>query len=123
MNKWNGTGRLTREPEMHVNGESKTARFTVATNRPFKNKDGEYEADFISCVAFGRHAEYVEKTCKQGTLVAVSGPIRTGSYTNKDGQKVYTTDVNVDGVEALAGRKQDSAPAAADPVDEELPFN
>ena len=123
-NKWFGTGRLTREPEIHGEGDNRVAIFTFAVSRDFKNKDGEYDADFMPCVAFGKKAAYVERTCKQGTVVAVVGRIRTGSYTNKDGQKVYTTDVHADSVDPLANRKDSPATTNTAPdVDEELPFN
>lgn len=98
MNKWIGLGRLVRDPEIRYSqGENNLciARYTLAVDRRFK-KDGEQSADFIQCVAFGKMAEFVEKWFKQGTKIAVTGRIQTGSYTNKDGQKVYTTEVVVE---------------------------
>ena len=95
MNKVILMGRLTRDPEMrNSNGESNTAiaRYTLAVDRRYK-REGDAGADFISCVAFGRSAEFAEKYLHQGTKIAVVGRIQTGSYTNKDGQRVYTTDV------------------------------
>jgi single-strand DNA-binding protein len=92
MNSVNLMGRLTRDPEVkYSQGEKSTAiaRYTLAVNRAFK-KD---EADFINIVAFGKAGEFAEKFFKQGQQVAVTGRIQTGNYTNKDGQKVYTTDV------------------------------
>ena len=98
MNKVILMGRLTREPDVRYStGENATsiARFTLAVDRRFK-KEGEQTADFISCVCFGKTAEFAEKYLKQGTKVAVTGRIQTGSYTNKDGVKVYTTDVVIE---------------------------
>ncbi len=98
MNKVILMGRLTRDPEVRYSaGENATAvaRYTIAVERRFK-RDGEQSADFISCVAFGRNAEFAEKYLKQGIKIALSGRIQTGSYTNRDGQKVYTTDIVVE---------------------------
>lgn len=99
MNKVILMGRLTRDPEVRytqsADGQMAIARYTLAVNRRFK-RDGEQEADFISCVAFGKSAEFAEKYLKQGTKMVVSGRIQTGSYTNKDGNKVYTTDVVIE---------------------------
>ena len=110
MNKFIGIGRLTRDPEVRYSqGENATAiaRFTLAVDRKF-NKE-QQAADFISCVSFGKTAETIEKYCRQGTKVAVVGRIQTGSYTNKDGQKVYTTDVVVEEFE-FAESKGTAAP-------------
>jgi single-strand DNA-binding protein len=90
-------GRLTAAPETRYsqgNNSIAVTRYTLAVDRPFK-KDGEQSADFIRCLCFGRTAEFAEKYFRQGMKVAVTGSIRTGSYTNRDGQKVYTTDVLV----------------------------
>ena len=98
MNKVILMGRLTRDPEVRYSqGERSTAvaRYTLAVDRTFK-RDGEASADFIGCVAFGRSAEFAEKYFRQGTKIAVVGRIQTGSYVNKDGVKVYTTDVVVE---------------------------
>ena len=98
MNKVVLMGRLTRNPDVRYSqGEKATcvARYTLAVNRRFR-RDGEQDADFINCVAFGKNAEFAEKYLHQGTKILVSGRIQTGSYTNKDGQKVYTTDVAID---------------------------
>ena len=102
MNKVILMGRLTRDPDIRsANGETVTtvARFTLAVDRRFGRKDGEQNADFIGCVAFGRTAEFAERYLRQGIKVAVTGRIQTGSYTNRDGQKVYTTDVVLDDIE------------------------
>lgn len=92
MNKVILMGRLTKDPDMRGEGTGLVARYTLAVDRRFK-KEGEENADFIPCVAFGKGAEFAEKYLKKGTKVVVTGRIQTGSYTNKDGQKVYTTDV------------------------------
>ena len=98
MNKNFLMGRLTRDPEVRYSaGENSMAiaRYTIAVDRRFK-RDGEATADFIGCVAFGRQAEFAEKYFRQGIKIAISGRIQTGSYVNKDGVKVYTTDVVVE---------------------------
>ena len=98
MNKVILMGRLTRDPDVRYSAGEKQmsiARYTLAVDRRFK-RDGEPDADFIGCVAFGKSAEFAEKYLKQGTKVAVTGRIQTGSYTNKDGAKVYTTDVVIE---------------------------
>ena len=91
-------GRPTRDPEVRTAGETSIARFCLAVDRRFK-RDGEPTADFINCVAFGKTAEFFEKYIRRGTKIVVQGRIQTGSFTNKDGQKVYTTDVVVENVE------------------------
>ena len=98
MNKVILMGRLTRDPEVRYSqGDSATAvaRYTLAVDRRFK-RDGEASADFINCVVFGKSAEFAERYFRQGLKVVVSGRIQTGSYTNRDGVKVYTTDVVVE---------------------------
>ena len=98
MNKVILMGRLTRDPEVRYSqGEQATAiaRYTLAVDRRFK-RDGDQTADFIGCVAFGKLGEFAEKYLRKGTKVVVTGRIQTGSYTNKDAQKVYTTDVVVE---------------------------
>mgnify|MGYP002625378745 CR=1 FL=1 len=108
MNKVILMGRLTRDPDIRQSqGESSTvvSRYTLAVDRRFKRDGADQTADFISCVAFGKTAEFMEKYTHKGTKLVVSGRIQTGSYTNKDGQKVYTTDVVTEDVE-FADRKQ-----------------
>lgn len=98
MNNVSLVGRLARDPEVRYSqGGNATcvARYTLAISRPFKNSNGEQEADFISCVAFGKAGEFAEKYLTKGTMIGVTGRIQTGSYTDKDGKKVYTTDVVV----------------------------
>ena len=136
MNKVILIGRCTRDPEVRYSqGENATAvaRYTLAVDRQFK-RDGDQSADFITCIAFGKRGEFAEKYLRKGTKIAVVGRIQTGSYTNKDGNKVYTTDVVVDEhefVESKASQQNggDSAPVSSDGftsipdgIDEELPF-
>lgn len=104
MNKVLLSGNITNAPEMRMAGETPVASFTVAVNRRYANADGQREADFIRCTAFSKTAEFAEKYLQKGTSVNVVGHIQTGSYDNKDGQKVYTTDVIVEELE-FAGRK------------------
>ena len=152
MNKVILMGRLTRDPEVRYSaGENALAiaRYTLAVDRRFR-RDGEASADFISCVSFGRTAEFAEKYFRQGLKIAVTGRIQTGSYTNREGQKVYTTEVVVEDQEFAeskatsdanagsfshaGGFQQAPAPTPAadagdgfmnipDGTDEELPFN
>ena len=99
MNKVILMGRLTRDPDIRYSqGENSRpiARYTLAVDRRRTNADGQREADFIGCVAFDRQAEFAERYLHQGTKIAITGRIQTGSYTNRDGQKVYTTDVVVE---------------------------
>ena len=106
MNKVILMGRLTRDPEVRYSaGENALAiaRYTLAVDRRFR-RDGEATADFISCVSFGRTAEFAEKYFRQGLKIIVSGRIQTGSYTNNSGQKVYTTDVVVEEQEFAEGK-------------------
>lgn len=98
MNKVILMGRLTRDPEIRYSQTSEPvaiARYTLAVDRRFK-REGEQTADFISCIAFGKAAEFAEKYLHKGTKIAITGRIQTGSYTNKEGQKVYTTDVVIE---------------------------
>lgn len=114
MNKVILMGRLTRDPDVRYSaGEnsSAVARFTIAVDRRFR-RDGEQTADFISCVAFGRQAEFVEKYLRQGIKIALTGRIQTGSYTNREGQRVYTTDVVAEELE-FAESKNASAGSGA----------
>ena len=152
MNKVILMGRLTRDPDVRYSaGENSTAvaRYTLAVDRRF-HRDGDATADFIGCVAFGRQAEFAEKYLRQGTKIAITGRIQTGSYTNREGQKVYTTDVVVEEQEVAesknaggnnggysAPQHNNPAPSAntsdlgsadgfmniPDGIDEELPFN
>lgn len=129
-------GRLTRDPEVRYSQGANpiaVARYTLAIDRRFK-KEGEQEADFISCIAFGKAGEFAEKYFRKGMKVAVEGRIQTGSYTNKDGQKVYTTDVVIEGQEFAESKASTGSNATPqvdengfmnipDDIGEELPFN
>ena len=143
MNRVILMGRLTRDPAISYSqsGDNMAiARFTLAVDRRGRQADNQQTADFIGCVCFGRQAEFAEKYLRQGTKIAVTGRIQTGSYTDKNGNKVYTTDVVLDDIEfAESKSSQDNAnlppsrpaPSAAgdgfmnipDGIDEELPFN
>ena len=99
MNKVILMGRLTRDPDVRYSqGDSPMAiaRYTLAVDRRFRRDNDQQTADFISCVAFGRNGEFAEKYLHQGTKIVAEGRIQTGSYTNKDGNKVYTTEVVVE---------------------------
>ena len=109
MNKVIIIGRFTRDPEIkYSTGENATAtaRFSLAVNRRFKNKEGNYDADFINCVAFGKTAEFIEKYFTKGMAIGITGRIQTGSYTNKEGQKIYTTDVVVEETEFVESKNK-----------------
>ena len=111
MNKAILVGRLTRDPEVRYaqgEGAMAVARYTLAVDRRFK-RDNEPTADFIPCVVFGRSAEFAEKYFRQGMRVSVSGRIQTGSYTNKDGARVYTTEVIVEEQEFAESRAEREA--------------
>lgn len=137
MNKVILMGRLTRDPEVrYTSGEEAKAigRYTLAVDRRFK-REGEATADFINCVAFGRQAEFAEKYFRQGIKILVTGRIQTGSYTNKEGRKVYTTDIVVEEQEFAENKKtEETKPTAGnvdtdgfmnipDGIDEDLPFS
>lgn len=138
MNSVQLTGRLTRDPEVrYTDGGLSIARFTLAVNRRFKQEGGP-DADFIRCVAFGKTAEFIEKYFTQGRKMDLNGRIQTGSYTNQEGQKVYTTDIVVENVEFGeskasqesngnsnhgGGGIDDGFMNIPESIDEELPFN
>lgn len=146
MNKVILMGRLTRDPEVrYTQGEEalRIARFTLAVDRNLRRQDGKQSADFISCVTFGNRAQWCEKWLRQGIKVTLSGRIQTGSYTNREGVKVYTTEVVVEEIEfaeskAAGGsgaetRQQDGGNQyetdadgfmnIPEGIDEELPFS
>lgn len=93
MNKVILMGRLTKDPDMRGEGTSLCARYTLAVDRKYSKNNEEKQTDFINCVVFSKGAEFAEKYFKKGTKVLITGRIQTGSYTNKDGAKVYTTDI------------------------------
>ena len=136
MNKVEIVGRLTRDVEIRTTESGTvTARFSIAVSRRFKNAEGVYEADFINCVAFGKTAEFIGKYFSKGSMIGVIGRIQTGNYTNKDGQKVYTTDVVIEECEFVTGKSDNNnTTKSEDPItpdfvdvpadtDEELPWN
>lgn len=104
MNNCVMVGRLTKDIDFKVNGENMTAKFTIAVNRDFKNKNGQYDADFISCTAFGKRAETISKYFTKGQQVCVKGPWRTGSYNAQDGTKRYTNELLVEGFTFIGGQ-------------------
>lgn len=136
MNKVILMGRIVRDPEVRYGGANNTAvaKYTLAIDRKFK-KEGDPQADFINCIAFGKLGEFAEKYLHKGVKIAVTGRIQTGSYTNKDGQKVYTTDVVIEEQEFCESKSQsNSQPQPApindnswidipDGVEDSLPFN
>jgi single-strand DNA-binding protein len=145
MNKCLFLGRLGRDPEVRYStGENATAiaRFSLAVDRKFKRSGDEQTADFINCLAFGKQAEFCEKYLKQGTKIVITSHVQCGSYTNKDGAKVYTTDFVIDEVEFAESKSHEGGnngnknsrpePSSAmgdgfmnipSGIDEELPFN
>lgn len=139
MNKAILIGRLTKDPEVRYGGANNTAvaKYSLAVDRKFK-QDGQPAADFINCIAFGKLGEFAEKYLHKGIKIAVTGRIQTGSYTNKDGVKVYTTDVVVEEQEFTESKnangntgnqKSNSVPNSdglmniPDGIDAELPFH
>lgn len=143
MNKVILMGRLARDPDIRYSqGENATAiaRFSLAVDRRFK-QEGQPNADFINCLAFGKRAEFLEKYCHKGTKLVVEGSWQTGSYTNKDGNKVYTNDCIVESCEFAESKNAsgnngggnagqvpnyssgDGFMNIPDGIDEELPFN
>ena len=110
MNRCEFVGRLVKDPEMRVtqSGEG-IVRFTLAVDR-IRKSEGQPEADFPTCIAFGKTAEFMDKYIKKGYLVSVEGRLQTGSYDNKQGQKVYTTDIICDSVQSLTPRNANEQP-------------
>lgn len=119
MNKVILMGRLTRDPEVRYSqGQNSTAiaRYTLAVDRKFKDANGNTGADFISCVAFGKAGEFAEKYFKKGTKIAIEGRLQSGSYTDKNGNKVYTTDVIIESQE-FAESKNSGGSSQPDPAE------
>lgn len=139
MNKVILMGRCTKDPEVRwLQGEKSTAigRITLAVYRKFK-QDGQPTADYINCLAFGKRAEFLEKYCKKGTKLVIEGSWQTGSYTNKDGNKVYTNECLIESCEFAESKQasqdngsykpqpttdSDGFMSIPDGIDEELPF-
>lgn len=137
MNKVILAGRFTRDPEIRcTNDGTSIARFSIAANRRFVREGSDQKADFLNCIAFGKTAEFIEKYFFKGMKADLSGRIQTGSYTNKNGAKVYTTDIVVEEIEfgesknVNQNNSRSSEPAAApddfinvpDDLGDELPF-
>lgn len=144
MNSVQLVGRFTRDPEVrYSDGGSTIARFSLAVDRRFKSENGP-TADFPNCIAFGKTAEFIEKYFRKGMRIGVQGRIQTGSYTNQEGVKVYTTDVVVENCEFVESKSAQQNPSEGnenrgfnsygepgddgfmnipDDIDEELPFN
>lgn len=145
MNKAILMGRLTREPEVRYSQGQEPmaiAHFTLAVDRRGRRQEGQQNADFISCVAFGKLGEFAEKYLTKGTRIVLEGHITTGSYTNREGQKVYTTEVTAESIEFAESKATEQSrqqPQQAQPsgkytgsdgfmdipdgIDDELPFN
>ena len=134
MNNTTIAGRLTKDPELRYAQSGKAVtNFTVAVNRPFKNAQGENEADFINCVAFGKQAENLAQYMKKGSMLGVEGRIQTGSY-EKEGRRIFTTDVMANQITFLESRnnkkteqpiKQESNREKMQPIDiddNDIPF-
>lgn len=128
MNKVILTGRLTADPDIRSTTDGKiVARYRLAVPRRYK-KDGEQQADFISCITFGKSADFAERYLKKGVKICVSGRIETGYYTNKDGKTVYTTEVVVEEHEFCEKKNSPSGSEEADTSfddvtpDDDLPF-
>ena len=137
MNKVILIGRVVRDAEIRYSQGANTtciARYTLAVDRKFK-QEGQPTADFINCIAFGKLGEFAEKYLHKGIKIAVTGRIQTGSYKNKDGNTVYTTDVVVENTEFCESKNSSGSSAEPQPkpddsfmsipdgIDEELPFN
>ena len=102
MNKWCGAGRMTKDTEIkETSNNSKLCQFTIAVDRKFKDKEGNRQADFINCLAWGKNAEFIGKYFKKGSKIAVVGSIQTRTYADKDGKTVYVTEVVVDEAEFI----------------------
>ncbi|NFJ83985.1 single-stranded DNA-binding protein [Clostridium botulinum] len=127
MNKWVGIGNLTKDIDLKfTEGGTAVANFTIAIRRNFKN-NGQYESDFINCVAFNKTAEILGKYTHKGSKIGIAGRIQTRNYENKEGQKIYITEIVVDEVEFLEkaqNKEEASVPVDFEPVkdDGDIPF-
>ena len=128
MNKVILMGRLTKDPDVHINNDKTVVRFSIAVDRRYKTEGGQ-AADFPSVVAFGKTAEFISKYFHKGMKIALEGRIQTGDYTDKDGVKHYTTDVIAEAVEFAESKKTDDAPPSNDEwvqvpegIEADLPF-
>lgn len=124
MNSVNLIGRLSNNPEIrHTTSNQTICRFTLAVTRRFKNSEGDYEADFINCVAFGKTAELIGNYVEKGDLLGIDGRIQTGSYTVQDGSKRYTTDVVVENITFINMKKKNVQQADTQQVTNEEQSN
>jgi len=122
LNKVCLVGRITKDIELRANDKDISyTRFTLAVNRKHKNANGEYEADFISCVAWRERAELINKHFGKGSQIGIEGHIQTGSYDKEDGSKVYLTDVIVDSI-SFIGTKKNEEDEALPLTNSDLPF-
>ena len=134
MNQFNGIGRLTKDPDVRYSEDGKAfARYTIAIDRPYSK---EKEADFLPCICFGKTAEFAEKYLKKGIKIGITGRVQIGSYKNRDGNTVYTTDIVVN-EHTFCERRQEPQEAQQEPpeapkdgflnipsdIDERLPFH
>ena len=118
MNKIILVGRLTKDPEVRSTSAGySTANFTVAVNRNFKNKEGNYDADFLPCVAFRQTADFVSKFFKKGNMISLEGRVQTRNYDAQDGTKRYVTEVVVENVEFVGGKNESSSGTSTEYVD------
>ncbi len=135
MNRWVGVGRLTKNVEVkHTKSEIAVASFTIAINRPFKSPNGEYEADFINCIAWRQSAENLAKYCSKGDLIAVSGSVQTRSYDDNEGNRRFITEIQTDTityletnrekqeVEQSVAKVKEKAKHDVDDIESDLPF-
>ena len=124
MNKIILVGRLTKDPEVRTTSAGfNTVNFTVAVNRNFKNKDGNYDADFLPCVAFRNTADFVSKFFKKGSMISLEGRVQTRSYDAQDGTKRYVTEVVVENVEFVGGKNEGSSNNAYTDAPSEAPID
>ena len=123
MNKWCGIGRMVKDTEIkQTSNNSKLCSFTIAVDRRFKDKDGNRQADFINCLAWGKNAEFIGKYFKKGSKIAVIGSIQTRTYADKDGKTVYVTEVVVDEAEFVESISNGEAKAEVNPSSGDMPF-
>lgn len=137
MNRVDIVGRLYQDVDLKTSQSGKSiARTGVAVQRKYKNSEGKYDSDFINIIAFGATADFISKHFSKGQMIGITGSIQTGSYTNKNGQKVYTTDVVADTAEFVESKNGNSKPVqqaapqnsgdfmdVSDSLEAELPFN
>ena len=117
MNTWIGMGRLTKDPRISTYGDNKKmARFTLACDRRGRQEEGQQTADFVPCVCYGKTADFVDGYLRQGTKIVVTGSVMTGSF-EKDGQKVYTTDILASQIEFAESKRADTSGGQADGIE------